>query len=349
MASLISTTKFQPFSFERYMQPVSIYAQQYENRYKELQDQALIAGLMGSMVDPELDPEVYANLQKYNENLNRLVDVMSTEGLPANSRKDFLGLWHQYASDVAPIEKWTQMRNEAIKAQDALRLQTNGNVAFTQDARKASLDYFRKGRPLSYDTMNMNAAMAEVTSLIQAISKRNVQSGFNPLGDYMESYKTQGYVDLNELMSKSPEAKEAIQSVLNKYGYNNPNFSDEDKQRLLSAVQEGATGGLYYDETKSYTPNWRAQSDANLQNSIELEERKRKLDEQYGNKFVGCDADGNGIYVDKDGDSFTLFPDGTKQYDWNTMHSLGYKLNGSTPGSSSSSSNGNSSGNSSGN
>jgi len=336
--NLVINSKFQPFSFERYMQPLQIYAQLYDQERAAMEQQAAQYGLLSNMVDPELDKEVYDAMQAYNENLMKQRDILSTVGLTPQGRRDLSALRQQYFADVAPVQNWIAMRNKDIEAQRALELQTNGNVRFNKRAADTSLGYYRSGKPLDYKTMNLNAAMTEASALIQAISKRHVETGQRPLGDYIESYKTTGYASLDELMA-NPEAKSALETVLNKYGFNSSDFTDEDKASLYQAVQEGANGGLAYDTTSSFNPSWRAQSEASLQNSIELEERKRKLDEQYGNKFVGYDADGNGIYVDKDGDSFTLFPDGTKQYDPNTMHSLGYKLDGSTSGSSSSNNN----------
>lgn len=336
--SLVINSKFQPFSFERYMQPLQIYAQLYDQERAAMEQQAAQYGLLSNMVDPELDRDVYNAMQRYNENLIKQRDLLSTVGLTPQGRRDLSALRQQYFTDVAPVQNWVTMRNKDIEAQRALELQTNGNVRFNKRAADTSLGYYRSGKPLDYKTMNLNAAMAETSALIQAISKRHVETGQRPLGDYIESYKTTGYASLDELMA-NPEAKSALETVLNKYGFNSSDFTDEDKAALYQAVQEGVNGGLAYDTTSSFNPNWRAQSEASLQNSIEFEERKRKLDEQYGNKFIGYDADGNGIYVDKDGDSFTLFPDGTKQYDPYTMHSLGYKLNGSNSNSSSSSGN----------
>ena len=270
MASLISTTKFQPFSFERYMQPVSIYAQQYENRYKELQDQALIAGLMGSMVDPELDPEVYANLQKYNENLNRLVDVMSTEGLPVNSRKDFLNLWHQYASDVAPIKNWIEMRNKDIEKQDAIYTQTNGNVVFTNNPRETSLSYYKKGKPLGLEYSNLNTALAESSKAFETWAKtyRDTEEGHAFNNDFITYKQITGIKDSDKVITdllerngdKYPELKKIMTALQDKYGVNNVNFNDLDRAKIQNTLTEGALLGMAsaYDEKTTIQQDPRA-------------------------------------------------------------------------------------------
>ncbi len=278
--SLVINSKFQPFSFERYMQPLQIYAQLYDQERAAMEQQAAQYGILSNMVDPELDRDVYDAMQRYNDNLIRQRDLLSTVGLTPQGRRDLSALRQQYYTDVAPVQNWIQMRNKDIEAQRALELQTNGNVRFNKRAADTSLGYYRTGKPLDYKTMNLNAAMTEASALIQAISKRHVQTGQRPLGDYIESYKTTGYANLDELMA-NPEAKSALETVLNKYGFNSSDFTDEDKAALYQAVQEGANGGLAYDNNSTFTPNWRAQSEASLENNMKLKAFEKELDAQY--------------------------------------------------------------------
>ena len=171
--SLVINSKFQPFSFERYMQPLQIYAQLYDQERAAMEQQAAQYGLLSNMVDPELDKDVYDAMQKYNENLMKQRDILSTVGLTPQGRRDLSALRQQYFTDVAPVQNWITMRNKDIEAQRALELQTNGNVRFNKRAADTSLGYYRSGKPLDYKTMNLNAAMAETSALIQAISKRH--------------------------------------------------------------------------------------------------------------------------------------------------------------------------------
>ena len=73
--NLVINSKFQPFSFERYMQPLQIYAQLYDQERAAMEQQAAQYGLLSNMVDPELDKEVYDAMQRYNENLMRQRDT----------------------------------------------------------------------------------------------------------------------------------------------------------------------------------------------------------------------------------------------------------------------------------
>lgn len=298
--SIAVNSKFKPFSFDRYMQPIAIYANMYEKKQAELQQQMITKDLLASMVDPELDKETYEGLQRYNETLNKMADIMSTVGLRGASSKDFMNLWHQYASDVAPIEKMIQRRNEDIAKQDAQSLQANGNIIFTKDARKTSLDYYKSGRPLDYSAVNLNTLLSEISNGIQAISKRNIATGMRPLGDYMESFKTQGYADLGELMAKSQDARDFINNTLNKYGFDSDKFTPEDRQRMLNTVQEGATAGLFYDTNSSYVQNpraikeleydiWQRQQEWNKANNPEW--KKNELEYAKAAGALGGDED----------------------------------------------------------
>lgn len=258
--SLTINSKFQPFSFERYMQPISMYAQQYENRYKEMQQQALVAGLMGSMVDPELDKETYEALQKYNNNLQRMSDIMSTVGLPPNQRKNFLDLWKQYATDVMPIENWVKMRNADIEKQSNLYAQTNGNVVFSKNAKDTSLDYYRKGKPLNYEFSNLNAALQEASTAFATWAKtyRDTEEG-RAFNDAFITYKQiTGIKDSNKVITdllenngdQYPELKKIMTTLQDKYGVNNVNFNDLDRAKIQNTLTEGALLGMAsaYDE-----------------------------------------------------------------------------------------------------
>lgn len=258
--NLMINSKFQPFSFERYMQPISMYAQQYENRYKEMQQQALVAGLMGSMVDPEVDKETYEALQKYNNNLQRMSDIMSTVGLPPNQRKNFLDLWKQYATDVMPIENWAKMRNADIEKQSNLYAQTNGNVVFTKNAKDTSLDYYRKGKPLNYEFSNLNAALQEASTAFATWAKtyRDTEEG-RAFNDAFITYKQiTGIKDSNKVITdllenngdQYPELKKIMTTLQDKYGVNNVNFNDLDRAKIQNTLTEGALLGMAsaYDE-----------------------------------------------------------------------------------------------------
>lgn len=293
-------SKFQPFSFDRYMQPIAIYANMYEKKMEQLQQQMLTRDLIASMVDPELDKQTYEGLQRYNDTLNRMADIMGTVGLRGAGSKDFLNLWHQYATGVAPIQNMINRRNKDIEKQDAEYAQANGNVVFTRDARKASLDDYRSGKPLDYRSLNLNNLLNEISAGIQAISKRNIDKGFRPLGDYMESYKTQGYADLGELMAKSPDARDFINSTLERYGVNNNKFSDADRARILGAVQEGANAGLFYDTNSSYVQNPRVMKELEYDIQMRLKEwdkennpewKKNELEYQKALGALGGDED----------------------------------------------------------
>lgn len=293
--SLVINSKFQPFSFERYMQPLQIYAQLYDQERAAMEQQAAQYGLLSNMVDPELDKDVYDAMQKYNENLMKQRDILSTVGLTPQGRRDLSALRQQYFTDVAPVQNWITMRNADIERKNNLYTQTSGNVVFSKDSENPSLSYYKKGKPMDLAPVNLNTVMAEASAEIQALSKRRIEQGMQDVGDYVYFYKNTGWKDVTDadaLMS-IPEAKEIINRTLEKYGYTSDKYSDFDKQRIYNAAMQGAIAGVHYDETRQYQQDWRDKDELNFAQNVALE----NLKQEHAKEIAGIKAgngDGNG-------------------------------------------------------
>lgn len=295
--SLVSTSKFQPFSFERYMQPIQIYAQLYEQEKAALEQQAAQYGLLSNMVDPETDKEIYEAMQAYNENLLKQRDIISSVGLTPQGRRDLSALRQQYFSDVAPVQNWVTMRNADIERKNNLYAQTSGNVVFSKDAQNTSLSYYKKGKPLDLAPVNLNTVMAEASAEIQALSKRRIEQGMQDVGDYVYFYKKNGWEGVNDVdaLMSIPEAREIINKTLEKYGYTSDKYSDADKQRIYNAAMQGAITGVYYDETRQYQQDWRDKDELNFAQSVALENLKQEHAKEIAGIKAGKDGNGDEI------------------------------------------------------
>lgn len=256
--SLVINSKFQPFSFERYMQPLQIYAQLYDQERAAMEQQAAQYGLLSNMVDPELDKEVYDAMQKYNENLMKQRDILSTVGLTPQGRRDLSALRQQYFTDVAPVKTWMEMRNKDIEKQDTLYAQANGNIVFANNPRETSLSYYKKGKPLGLESSNLNAALAESSKAFETWAKtyRDTEEGRAFNNDFITYKQITGINDPNVIYDvlrrsgKYPQFEQIMDTLENRYHANNPNFSDSDRARIKNSLLEGASLGIAaaYDE-----------------------------------------------------------------------------------------------------
>ena len=285
--SLVSTSKFQPFSFERYMQPIQIYAQLYEQEKAALEQQAAQYGLLSNMVDPEMDKEVYEAMQAYNENLLKQRDIISSIGLTPQSRRDLSALRQQYFTDVAPVKTWIDLRNKDIEKQDTMYAQANGNIVFANDPRKTSLSYYRKGKPLSLESSNLNAALAESSKAFETWAKtyRNTEEGRAFNNDFIIYKQITGINDPNVIYDvlrrsgKYPQFEQIMDTLETRYHANNPNFSDIDRAKIKNSLLEGASLGI----ASAYDEKTTIQEDPNAKAARDYQYWQMKEDYSYAN------------------------------------------------------------------
>ena len=94
---LVVNSKFQPFSFERYIQPYQIYGAAYkelENQYGEL---ATKASVWEEMANEQTDPYAYKMYKTYANDLEEKAGQLAREGLNAASRRDMLNMRARYS------------------------------------------------------------------------------------------------------------------------------------------------------------------------------------------------------------------------------------------------------------
>lgn len=172
MASLISTTKFQPFSFERYMQPIQIYANLYEKQeaaLDALDEKASKWEMLANMAGNE---KTYQKYKNYADNLRAEADELSSVGLTPNSRRRIRELTNQYRRDVQPIEQAYDRWQELEKEQRVYRANNNFNVAFDNDYSIMKLDDLISNPKQSYTAINGD----DVVNRTSALAKQALQS-----------------------------------------------------------------------------------------------------------------------------------------------------------------------------
>ena len=110
--SLVMNSKFQPFSFERYIQPLQIYGQAYREQEDALAELDTKASIWDGMANEQTDPIAHAQYKKYADDLKAQATLIATEGLNPSSRQAMLNLRGRYAKEIVPIEQAYQRRAE---------------------------------------------------------------------------------------------------------------------------------------------------------------------------------------------------------------------------------------------
>jgi hypothetical protein len=119
--SLVANSKFQPFSFERYIQPYQIYGEAYREVENSLTELATKANIWEKMANEQTDSDAYKMYKTYANDLEKQAGQLAREGLNAASRRDMLNMRARYSKEITPIDTAYKKREELAKEQRALR------------------------------------------------------------------------------------------------------------------------------------------------------------------------------------------------------------------------------------
>ena len=119
--SLVVNSKFQPFSFDRYLQPYQIYGQNYKEIEEQYTDLSTKAGIWDKLANKQTDPKAYRMYKTYSDELKDKASKLAREGLNASSRQGLLNMRNRYSQDIVPIEKAYNQRSKLAEEQRKLR------------------------------------------------------------------------------------------------------------------------------------------------------------------------------------------------------------------------------------
>lgn len=223
---LVVNSTFQPFSYERYMQPVLQYKEAYDEVENALSDLETKASIWDNMINKETDTDVYNMYKAYADDLTSKADLLAREGLKSVNRRDMLGMKRRYSSEIIPIEQAYNARKEEIKEQQEGKLK---GIIYEGDASKSPLKRYLKDPSIKYNLVNSNEGYARVASAAKALSSelRNYEQG-KPLSTTMKAFlQEHGYSgnDVNQAINDveavlkgeyNERGNGILQSILNK-------------------------------------------------------------------------------------------------------------------------------------
>ena len=257
--SLVIGSKFQPFSFERYLQPLQIYGQAYKEQEDALADLATKAATVESMANEQTDPESYAAYQSYANALKAQANSLATEGLTPTSRRAMLDMRKRYAQEVVPIQDAYNRRKEQAKMQADI-LAKDPTHLFGRMASTTSLDDYRNNKNLDLTLENYSGALLtqQVANEAAALSKaaRNDPSVRTQLrhllGFNYETIRQNGFSPeaVQEAILRSPNASPILTGIVDRVmegsGIADWNYiSPEEKQRVWNKAVATASQGLW--------------------------------------------------------------------------------------------------------
>lgn len=290
--SLVVGSKFQPFSFERYIQPYQIYGQNYrelEDQYGEL---ATKASVWEEMANEQTDPYAYKMYKTYANDLEKQAAQLAREGLNINSRKSLLDMRRRYNKEITPIEQ-AYTKREALSKEQREMLQKNPTMLYERMANSMSLDDFIKNPQADYGQSYSGALITQQVATAAAnIAKeaRDSEEGKRKLRrilpfqyDIVEQNGFSREAVMKAILG-SPDADRILTGIvddaINTSGVNN--WGDAiTRARALDYARQGLYSAI--GETKHQIITDQAglakyNSELSLRNAKELERYKKSLE-----------------------------------------------------------------------
>ena len=192
--SLVVNSKFQPFSFDRYLQPYQIYGQNYKEIEEQYTDLSTKAGIWDGLANEQTDPYTYKMYKTYANDLENQASQLASEGLNAVSRKNMLNMRARYSKEIIPIEQAYKARTEEAAEQYKGRA---AGMVYEGDGSTASLDRYLNNPSIRFNQANSQEGFKRVATTASALSKglRDYRNG-KRLDPYVKTWlQEHGYKD----------------------------------------------------------------------------------------------------------------------------------------------------------
>ena len=247
---LVINSKFQPFSFERYLQPYQMYGEAYkeiENQYGEL---AAKADVWDEMANEQTDPYAYNMYKTYSNDLKNKAEQLAKEGLTPASRQNMLRMKQRYSSDIIPIEQAYKRRQELVDEQRKLLAQDN-TLMFDRNASMLSLDDLIKNPQLTYQSYSGAEITKQVGIAAQNLAKEmreNPRKWSSILhGQYFETMMRKGYTPEEIILASSNDsnAPKELRNIIED-AVSSSNIANWENQDTLDRAYEYARQGLWH-------------------------------------------------------------------------------------------------------
>ena len=263
--NLVVNSKFQPFSFERYIQPYQIYGQAYREVENALGELATKASVWEEMANEQTDPYAYKMYKTYANDLEEHAGQLAREGLNAASRRDMLNMRARYSKEITPIEQAYTARQKQAEEQQKALLQ-DPTLMLSRRASTTSLDDYIRNPQLAYESYSGKLITAQAASAASALAKEmqeKPRKWRSILGNsYYETMMQKGFSSqavlqaIQDNPNAAPQLTRIVEDAINSSGVRN--WGD---QATIARAIDYAKQGLWsaVGETQYQTlDNWRA-------------------------------------------------------------------------------------------
>ena len=188
--NLVSTAKFQPFSFERYIQPYQLYAEAYEKRQEAYDKLAEDSSKWGEQLDPS--SQAYDMWKSFQDELDQATTSLQREGLTAKNRPMFSNVRKNYSKNIGAIAE----ADKRMQAQLALRQQMQAKDNSIEYKSELNIDDFLHGKSGNNESLSgatMRAETADMASKLGQSIYSNPSFSKVMGGSYWQIAQANGY------------------------------------------------------------------------------------------------------------------------------------------------------------
>ena len=188
--NLVSTAKFQPFSFERYIQPYQLYAEAYEKRQEAYDKLAEDSSKWGEQLDPS--SQAYSMWESFQKELDQATTSLQREGLTAKNRPMFSNVRKNYSKNIGAIAE----ADKRMQAQLALRQQMQAKDNSIEYKNNLNIDDFLHGKSGNNESLSgatMRAETADMASKLGQSIYSNPSFSKVMGGSYWQIAQANGY------------------------------------------------------------------------------------------------------------------------------------------------------------
>lgn len=277
--SISINSKFQPFSFERYIQPYQIYGEAYREQQDALANLEEKASIWENMANSQTDPKAYSTYKGYADDLRAQATNLATEGLNPTSRAKMLDLRSRYNKEIAPIQVAYDRRRALADEQRKLST-ADQSLRFDRSYKDTSLDYLIANPEASYSLLSGNDITKRTAEMAAPLAKTITDLGYDNAFDsqYIQQRIQYGYPIeeiLKEITGKEDASNElrAIRNTIKKEFAGNPAYDDAWADAYITRGLFNAIGESRLDKVKDGK-----YIDKEAQASIDLAEKKFNAD-----------------------------------------------------------------------
>lgn len=278
---LVIGSKFQPFSYERYIKPYQLYNEAYTEQENALNTLSVTSELLRerALAEKANGQEWAGKYLDYLDSLKAQADALSKEGLNVNSRRALSNLKTAYGTTVAPVQK-------AIEAQAALaKIAASQNPALRMQYGEMPTIDALIADPTKTQIGYSGAAVEESAAKLAAqAASRTTSDSFNAFRHYwMRHLQTVGYnqATINKFLEEAstiPELQKIYKQVTDQFG-GFEGLSNTQKTKMQGEILTGILKGAGYKEVVDYKQDpitveqWKANHSTSQNGGLPLKSR----------------------------------------------------------------------------